>query len=156
MKKPIKRHEALKPLSREHHFGLLLCWKIRQGFKKEVEPDRIKKYLDWFRIKYLDPHFEAEEKFIFPVLGNEHPMVKRALAEHLRLRQLFDEEVEVPKALKRIEEELDLHIRFEERELFNEIQQTASPGQLKEIEERHGEISFSDDEWEDQFWISPR
>ncbi|WP_241739476.1 hypothetical protein [Aestuariibaculum marinum] len=32
--KPLKRHKALQPLSREHHYGLLLTWKIRTGFKK--------------------------------------------------------------------------------------------------------------------------
>lgn len=154
MKKPIKRHEALKSLSREHHFGLLLCWKIRQGIKKEVETERIKNYTDWFKHKYLDPHFEAEEKFIFPVLGNEHPMVKRALAEHLRLKRLFNEDADVWKALNLIEEELDLHIRFEERVLFNEIQKVASPEQMEEIERQHGEIAFSDDEWKDPFWVS--
>jgi len=43
MSNPIKRNEALKPLSRDHHHGLLLCWKIRQGIKLNIEPERIKK-----------------------------------------------------------------------------------------------------------------
>ncbi|UJH92888.1 hemerythrin domain-containing protein [Antarcticibacterium sp. 1MA-6-2] len=154
MKKPIKRHDALKPLSREHHHGLLLCWKIRQGFKFNVEPQRMKDYTQWFKINYLDPHFEAEEKFIFPVLGEEHDLIKRALAEHRRLKRLFNQDNEVEKALHQIEEELDLHIRFEERVLFNEIQKVATSGQLAEIEEHHEGIHFSDDNWKDQFWIS--
>ena len=33
--KPQKRHKALQPLSREHHHGLLLSWKIRSGFNKK-------------------------------------------------------------------------------------------------------------------------
>ena len=41
---PIKRSEFLKPISREHHHGLLLCWKIRAGLKKGIEPERIKLY----------------------------------------------------------------------------------------------------------------
>lgn len=43
MSQPIKRHPSLQPLSREHHYGLLLSWKIREGFKREVPPERIKK-----------------------------------------------------------------------------------------------------------------
>ena len=39
--KPIKRHKALQPLSRDHHHGLLLSWKIRAGFSKNIEPNRI-------------------------------------------------------------------------------------------------------------------
>ena len=152
MKKPIERHEALKPLSREHHHGLLLCWKIRQGVKKEVEVARIKAYTEWFKIHYLDPHFEAEEKHIFPVLGNEHELVKRALKEHRRLKRLFSQDTEVEIALNNIEEELDSHIRFEERVLFNEIQEVASAEQLADIEKHHNGIQFSDDDWQDHFW----
>lgn len=152
MKKPIKRHEALKPLSREHHHGLLLCWKIREGVKRNVETQRIKDYIDWFELKYLDPHFEAEEKYVFPVLGDENALVQRALAEHRRLRRLFNQEEDVYKAIHAIEEELDLHIRFEERNLFNKIQEVATPEEFAEIEERHHSIKFSDDEWKDHFW----
>lgn len=152
MKKPIKRHESLKPLSREHHHGLLLCWKIRQGIKQEVAKERIKNYTDWFKVQYLHPHFEAEEKYVFPVLGNEHEKVKKALAEHRRLKHLFDQNDDVEKVLNLIQEELDLHIRFEERDLFNEIQQVASPQQLKKIEKHHNGIIFSDDAWKDHFW----
>lgn len=152
MKKPIKRHDALKPLSREHHHGLLLCWKIRQGFNKEVEPRRIKEYTDWFKEVYLQPHFEAEEKYVFPILGKDNHKVKRALAEHRRLKRLFDQEVDYEKALHHIEEELDLHIRFEERDLFNDIQACASEAQLAEFEKYHDRLVFSDEQWKDHFW----
>ncbi len=151
--KPIKRHEALKPLSREHHYGLLLCWKIRQGFKLNVDSQRIKDYTEWFKVQYLEPHFEAEEQYIFPVLGNDHELVKRALSEHRRLKRLFDQETEITKALILIEEELYSHIRFEERVLFNEIQRIATSEQLAEIEEKHQGIAFSDKEWKDKFWV---
>jgi hypothetical protein len=46
--KPLKRAEYLKALSREHHHGLLLCWKIKTGFSKGVSISRMKLYLDWF------------------------------------------------------------------------------------------------------------
>ena len=62
--KPQKRHKALQPLSREHHHGLLLSWKIRSGFSKNIEPKRIRTYADWFFKTHLIPHFEME--------GNSH------------------------------------------------------------------------------------
>lgn len=151
-KKPIRRHEALKPLSREHHHGLLLCWKIRQGIKLNVAPDRMKSYTDWFKTQYLYPHFEAEEKYVFPVLGDENQLIKKALAEHRRLKRLFNQKSDIVKALSLIEEELDNHIRFEERVVFNEVQQVASPEEFEEIQEKHHAIAFSDDHWEDHFW----
>lgn len=152
MNKPIKRHKALKPLSREHHHGLLLCWKIRKGLKLNIEPERIKAYSSWFK-NYLLSHFDAEENYIFPILGNEHPKVQHALAEHQRLKFLFDQDEEPTKVLKQIAEELEAHIKFEERILFNEIQKITSPEEYLIIEEHRLETEFSDEKWKDQFWI---
>ncbi|MDY0090732.1 MAG: hemerythrin domain-containing protein [Flavobacteriaceae bacterium] len=149
-RKPIKRHKSLQPLSREHHFGLLLCWKIRTGLKRNIEPLRIKKYTDWFWKTHLIFHFEAEEKYIFSILPHGDTMVKRAITEHRKLRRLFENENEVEKSLHAIEEELEKHIRFEERILFNEVQKIATEEQLKLIDEHH-KHEFSDD-WDDAFW----
>ena len=74
--KPLKRAPELQPLSHDHHHGLQLCWKIRTGFSKQIEPDRIKKYSDWFYKTHLKPHFELEEKYVFPILGAENDLVK--------------------------------------------------------------------------------
>ncbi|MEK7253627.1 MAG: hemerythrin domain-containing protein [Bacteroidota bacterium] len=150
--KPLKRHPSLQPLSREHHHGLLLAWKIRTGLSEGVAAERIKTYSDWFFENHLLPHFEVEERHIFPVLGGgEHPLVNRALREHRRLKHLFAATGELVKHLSQIDEELTAHIRFEERELFNELQSIASAGQLAEIERLHHAQPFVDD-WADRFW----
>lgn len=151
-KKPIKRNENLKAISREHHHGLLLSWKIRAGFKKEVDPTRIKKYMDWFYTEHLLPHFEIEEKHIFPILGSENQLVKKALAEHRRLMRLFESENDLIKNIHLIEEELESHIRFEERVLFNEIQEVATEEQLEQVKIHHTEEKFVDNV-EDAFWL---
>ena len=115
MEKPIKLHPALKQFSRDHHFGLLLCWKIREGFRRNVEPERMKKYTDWFFESYQKPHFESEEKYMFTLLPDDDKLKKRAIAEHRRLERLFHDSEDVKRALSLIEEELDQHIRFETR-----------------------------------------
>lgn len=33
----MKRNENIVLLSRDHHFGLLCAWKIRQGLKKKLK-----------------------------------------------------------------------------------------------------------------------
>ena len=149
--KPQKRHKALQPLSREHHHGLLLSWKIRAGFSKNIEPKRVKIYADWFFENHLVPHFEMEEKHIFTILSKNNDLIKRALADHRRLKRLFTEEENDAKALSQIEEELDKHIRFEERVLFPEIQKVATEKQLALIEDIHQEDDF-DDKIDDEFW----
>ena len=148
--KPLKRHKALQPLSREHHHGLLLSWKIRAGFSKNIEPERIKTYADWFFKTHLIPHFEMEEQFVFPVLESNNELVKKALADHTLLKRLFeDEDIEI--ALNKIEKALDEHIRFEERVLFPEIQKAATELQLMEVEKIHQETDFVD-KLDDEFW----
>ncbi|AXP80970.1 hypothetical protein CJ739_1885 [Mariniflexile rhizosphaerae] len=148
--KPLKRHKALQPLSREHHHGLLLSWKIRAGFSKNIEPERIKVYADWFFKTHLIPHFEMEEQFVFPVLESNNELVKKALEDHTLLKRLFeDDHIEI--ALSQIEKALDEHIRFEERVLFPEIQKAATELELLEIEKIHQETDFVD-KLDDQFW----
>jgi len=141
---PLKRHVGLQPLSREHHHGLLLCWKIRTGLKKGIEEERIKKYADWFFKHHLLPHFEAEEKYVFPILDAEDSRIKKALAQHRRLKRLFVSKKELNKNLNRIEETLEQHIRFEERSLFNAIQSVASSEELQALQSLHEEVPFAD------------
>ena len=148
---PIKRHDALKPLSRQHHFGLLFSWKIRKGFAKDISIERMKKYANWFFKTEIIPHFKAEEKHIFPILSKEHELIKRALKEHRRIKRLFKDTEDPKKSLSLLEEELQAHIRFEERTLFNEIQKVATPNQLEVIESLHL-IDTDKAEYSDVFW----
>jgi iron-sulfur cluster repair protein YtfE (RIC family) len=148
---PIKRHKAIQPLSREHHQGLLLCWKIRKGFENGVQPQRIKNYTDWFWENQLQEHFSIEEKYVFPVLGAENDLVKQALEEHEHLSTLFRQNTEISLALEMIKNDLEGHIRFEERVLFNKIQEVASAEELQHIQQHH-EKEISCGVWEDEFW----
>ncbi len=148
---PMKRHKALQPLSREHHHGLLLSWKIRAGFSKNIEPKRIKTYADWFFKNHLISHFEMEEQHIFTILEADNDLVKRALADHRRLKRLFAEDEDIAAALSNIEETLDAHIRFEERILFPEIQKVATQAQLEHLEKIHNADDFVDNVV-DEFW----
>ena len=149
---PIKRHKGLQPLSRDHHHGLLLSWKIREGFRRNVDIARIKRYADHFFAQELEPHFELEEQHVFPILGDDHELVRRALTEHRRLRRLFADGNDPQRSLSLIEEELEAHIRFEERVLFQEIQTMATTAQLAEVERIHS-TAAEFGKWEDEFWM---
>ncbi len=152
MNQPIKRHKALQPWSREHHQGLLLSWKIKKGFTLNVDPQRIKDYCDWFWEIHLIPHFETEEKYIFPILGEDSHLVEQALDEHRQLRTMFEQKEADTITLSQIETLLNDHIRFEERVLFNAIQEVASKEELKLLEAAHKE-GESCEVWTDEFWI---
>ncbi len=153
--KPIKRHKTLKPLSRDHHHGLLLSWKLRTGLQKNVDPVRMMAYCQIFHAEHLVPHFSLEEEAVFPILGDEHELVKRALAEHRRLTRLFTGTEDPAVLISQIEEELEAHIRFEERVLFNAIQDIATEEELDRIEEVHRSLDREEvnDPEEDTFWL---
>lgn len=150
-KKPIKRHIALQPLSRQHHFGLLFSWKIRKGFQNNIEIGRMQEYAKWFYKHEITPHFHDEEKYVFPILDKENELIERALKEHRRIKRLFNDTKDPEKSLSKLEEELDAHIRFEERILFNEIQKFATEAQLAKIEEIHSDLKKTPD-YRDPFW----
>lgn len=152
MNQPIKRHEALQPWSREHHQGLLLSWKIKKGFALNVDPQRIKDYCDWFWENHLVSHFETEENYLFPILGEENQLVQQALEEHGQLKAMFEQEEADTDTLSQIESLLNDHIRFEERVLFNAIQEVATQKEIALLEEIHTEPAECD-AWTDDFWI---
>lgn len=100
----------------------------------------------------LQAHFEFEENYVFPILGQENELIIKAIQEHKRLQQIFTSTDIIKKNLCSIEEELVSHIRYEERVLFKEIQSIASDNQLEIIEKEHSKNTI--DEWEDEFWIT--
>ncbi len=79
---PIKRHQALVSFSKEHHFGLLLVWKIRQGLDNAVSAERISKYVLFFFNEDLKTHFKEEEELLFSKLPATDALRVRAEEEH--------------------------------------------------------------------------
>lgn len=156
--KPIKRSQAIVPLSRDHHNGLLLCWKIRTGLKNNISIDRIAAYIIHVFDTELYEHFYQEEKYLFPLIPSDNPKNIQAHKEHISICNqinILRNKVTDKAALSIIADELEAHIRFEERDLFNYIEQHADTLKLetagKLLQELH-EISCSDN-WDDEFWI---
>ncbi len=148
---PITRVKALQPLSREHHHSLLLCWKIKTGIQKGVATERIRSYAFWYYTAHLKNHFAQEELFIFPILGFEHPLICEAMEHHEKLRGLFNSNLDLATLLSDLEKTLTHHIRFEERVLFNAIQEAASEDQLRLLQVQDAHSKFEDN-LEDPFW----
>jgi len=139
----------MQPYSKDHHHGLLLGWKLRTGLKKGVAIDRMDNYAQWFYTNHLVPHFELEEKYLFPILGFDHKLVARAIDEHCRIRLIMQQNASEEK-LTTLSDLLESHIRFEERELFGQIQAAATDEQLDLIKSVHGDEKFV--EHSDEFW----
>jgi hemerythrin-like domain-containing protein len=97
------------------------------------------------------PHFEMEEKFIYPVLGDQHELIVQALDEHKKLKAYFETKGKDEMTFTALADLLEKHIRFEERKLFNVVQEQATELQLQTISEKSGEEQFKDNE-ADAFW----
>jgi hemerythrin-like domain-containing protein len=158
MSKPIKRSPALMPLSREHHFDLLLAWKIRKGLKNDVSTERIANYIQYLNKNLISDHFKDEEELLFNRLSSDDQLCDQARQEHNEIRKLIAaiciEKRKDAALFNELADKVEAHVRFEERKLFPYLEQKLSPEKLQEIEkvieEKHGGFQ---EVWEDEFWI---
>ena len=147
----MKRHDALVQLSRDHHFGLLLCWKLKEGLKKEIAVERMEKYIRLFYSTNLKDHFAEEEESIFKILGNDHPLIVEAISQHQIFRKMVENGFKNPEEIETFRALLELHIRTEERVIFPEIEKQATDEQLEAIINlNHPELKEL--EYDDLFW----
>ncbi|MBS1496793.1 MAG: hemerythrin domain-containing protein [Bacteroidetes bacterium] len=153
---PIKRNENIVLLSKDHHFALLFCWKIRNGLKQKASLQRIHDYILYFWNSHLHTHFKEEENILFK--GINDPLVVQAQQQHAEISALID----LIHTGKNVSEEqynhladmVDAHIRFEERDLFPRLESILSAEALSSIGRQltsvHKEIK---DEFADEFWL---
>jgi len=156
---PLKRHTALVPLSQDHHSGLLLVWKIKQGLKAGVEGSRLTDYIKYFSINHLEPHFLIEEELVFSYLGKNDSMRMQAEQEHELLRgqisSIGDENGILEEKLNSFIQTLEAHIRFEERKLFQHMQAELMDKDLAEMESAVSKVHEKYQEnWADKFWLA--
>ena len=155
-KTKVRRNEHIKMLSREHHFSILFCWKIRQGLKKEVAIERICKYVQYFW-QNLQLHFREEEQIFFAPMKDR--MVQRAINEHKHIKKQIinlqnHSENNARKLLIELADLVDKHVQYEERELFPHLERKLSKEQIESISnqiQKHHPSSLQDF-YKDQFW----
>ena len=130
------RHSSLIPLSRQHHNALALCVRIERGLREDTSPAKAaelaRKATDLFELEIRN-HFDIEERILFPaireVLG-PMPLVEELVAEHRQLEALV---AGLPATLAKFAAMLSKHIRREEGELFEDIQNRLPPEKLEEL-----------------------
>lgn len=130
----MKRHNALIPLSHDHHHGLLLSQLLKKNAPKyKGLPDDIEgkiNYLDNAYKTELIPHFKNEEEILFPFVKGKNEkldeLISEVINQHIRIKQLFEEvksSNDKITAMDKFAHQLDQHIRLEEREVFPLIQE---------------------------------
>ncbi len=128
--KSARRNESIVALSREHHYGLMLCLRIHRGLPAHRDDET------WVREKAakaeqffatdLAAHFKAEEEALFPAMrdfAGASELLRELLSEHRKLETLAGrlrapQVTHLVRALGEFADLLEAHIRKEERELF--------------------------------------
>lgn len=140
----MKRHEALIPLTHDHHHALAQVRQLRLAAKGTDQERRSRSalFLSFFRDDTIK-HFREEEEIVFPLLieaAEAREPLARAMLEHLRIHSLvrtLEREVEqgdpTPDIMVRVAECLESHIRFEEKSLFPLIESTAGEAGLDSV-----------------------
>lgn len=158
--KPLKRNKHILQLSKDHHFTLLFCWKIRQGLKMGVEVERIQKYVRHFWQHDMQAHFREEEDILFAPV--QDAQVQKAIDDHKQIKEQVDavlqasEGEEKSQQLSILADTVDAHVRYEERTLFPHLEQTLSQEQLETIGKQLKQEQALPDDYKDAFWIKEK
>jgi hemerythrin-like domain-containing protein len=131
----VKRSEALRSLSRDHHKALSVAQKMRRADDGPEAAALFHTY--WEQLGKV--HFRIEEEVLLPSwahLGKlNQPVVSRLAQEHLEIRAAALELAERPElaVVRDLGQRLADHVRFEERELFGLIEDDLAPPELERL-----------------------
>lgn len=141
----MKRHEVLVPLSREHHYALILAQLLKKDAPNYngLPTDAIGKVeytLQLFKSK-LKHHFAVEDKLLAVAKHYHHSiahLTEEIKSEHEQLTKMI---LELSKS-KQLENDLDklgtfleMHVRKEERILFPLIQEHCDETTMQQLKE---------------------
>lgn len=135
----MKRHLALRDLSRDHHHALVVAQRLKRA-EGSTAPTAQAAFLDYWQAEGRR-HFRLEEETLLPacagLIDADHPLIARVLTDHVRIRHLADRlsadehtQLELEHELGRL---LERHIRLEERELFALIESTLPEPELQRL-----------------------
>jgi hypothetical protein len=131
----VKRSEALRSLSRDHHKALSVAQKMRRA---DDGPEAAALFHVYWE-QHGKVHFRIEEEVLLPSwahLGNVNRAAASRLAqEHLEIRVAALELAQQPELelVRDLGQRLAEHVRFEERELFGLIEDDLAPPELERL-----------------------
>jgi hypothetical protein len=134
----VKRSDALAKHSRDHHHALVAAQRLRRADAATSAEARDAFLAFW--TSEGATHFRLEEEVLLPAYARfgdaHHPLVLKALGEHVEIRQRAADVAESEagvEALHDLGERLAAHVRLEERELFVHIEETMPPEPLAAV-----------------------
>jgi hemerythrin-like domain-containing protein len=134
------RDKSLVPLSHQHQRALALCVRIGRAQPIPVEDmEAWQAEIQQLFEQEIKFHFAGEDEVIFSAarqFSKLIPLVEELMVEHASLRELFCEagaRCMSPESLPTFAQQLSTHIRKEERQLFESLQQLMSAAELAHL-----------------------
>ncbi len=145
----MKRNEALRQLSRDHHRALEVALKLRRATGRDAQDVR-SAFLSFWR-EHGAFHFRVEEDVMLPGaaphIDPTDPAVARVLTDHVEIRHRAGNLEDTPDTgadrLNALGEMLSAHVRHEERVLFPMIEEALSADELDRLAQRIDEAERS-------------
>jgi hemerythrin-like domain-containing protein len=125
----MKRHDNLQPLSRQHHNELLACLLLKKGIRKKAPLTVMQDFIKQFWNNDLSAHMASEESQLIPFL--QHHIALRGYAavlhnEHELIKRIYERNSNGQISYRNLElfaDTVEQHIRFEERVVFEYMQE---------------------------------
>lgn len=140
----MKRHPRLIPLSRFHRsvlFLALVCKKNAppvKGYPQDLEGKR--DYATSFYNRQLKAHMDLEEEKLFPQIVNRtksiDQLVKELILEHRAIDECMQKlpgSDDLSSHLDQLGHLLEKHVRKEERQLFQQVQEVFTETELQTL-----------------------
>jgi hemerythrin-like domain-containing protein len=140
------RDKSLIPLSRQHQHALALCVRIERAFPiADGDLPTWRAEIAQHFEQEIRIHFAAEEQVLFPAARRSPELialVKELLTDHAELRDSFAKAEAgqmFASDLAAFARRMSAHIRKEERQLFESMQELMSPEELALLGQKLGE-----------------
>ena len=138
------RDPSLHPLSHQHQHGLALCVIIRRTLAEDESEETRRELARKVKAAWeleLEAHFSVEEQVLFPAVRgriDKAELVDKLIAEHREIEQRVRDLLAAPEEfrLRSFAGYLNDHIRTEERELFEQIQEQLNTEELAALGRR--------------------
>ena len=118
----MKRSPALRDLSDDHHTALVVAQRCKRATPASYQAiwSEVRAGLDG----HFAPHFALEEEHLVPALRrlSRESLADRILEEHVALRKALDKPQASLEEVQSFGSLLERHVRFEEREVFDPLQ----------------------------------
>ena len=135
----MKRNETLQPISRQHKHDLMGCLLLKKGIANRTDPEILKDFTLYYWNNELHPHMQTEEEHLIPFLSSRRyneKQINMIRNDHELIRiiiERIEQDGNTYKLYEILSDVVVQHTRYEERIVFNRMQETFDEMELSQV-----------------------